>query len=96
MLFLHCFTPSGPAALYAELYLGLCRALVAPWLSPGCSDCSSGAPSCPPAQSCAGTEASVAEPPVTAPATGPERQASGAAIIPFDRARARRAPHQPG
>jgi hypothetical protein len=94
MVFLHCFTPWGPGALYAELCLGLCRALVAPWLSPTRLDRACGAPSCPPAQSCAATEAPAAEPPAGAPA-GPQPQATGAAIIPFDRARARRSPRQP-
>jgi hypothetical protein len=96
MLYLHCFAPWGPGALYAELYLGLCRALVAPWLSPARADRATVAPSCPPPQSCAVTEASTAAATSAATEAGPLPQATGAAIIPFDRARARRAPHEPG
>ena len=28
------FTAWGTGALYAELYIGMCRALAAPWLGP--------------------------------------------------------------
>jgi hypothetical protein len=79
--------------LYAELYIGMCRALAAPWLGPWLLDSRSGARSCPPAQSTP-TAASAAEPPAAEPAaaeTTPQPRSSGALIIPFDRARARHA-----
>ena len=56
------FTPWGPGALYAELYLGLCRALVAPWLSPAWLDHAPAAPSCAPAQCRSPSELAAAEP----------------------------------
>ena len=80
----------GPGALYAELYLGMCRALAAPWLDPWLLDSRSDAPSCPPAQSTP-TAASAAAPPAAAAEATPQPQSSGALIIPFDRARARHA-----
>jgi hypothetical protein len=77
--------------LYAELYIGMCRALAAPWLSPWVLDSRPGARSCPPAQSDMPSPASAAEPTAAdqEPASRPE--SAGALIIPFDRARARHA-----
>jgi hypothetical protein len=99
------FTPWGPGALYAELYLGLCRALAAPWLSPAWLDHAPAAPPCAPAQcrspsELAAAEPSDAEPSATEPAAAateatPESHSAGAAIIPFDRARARLSRRRP-
>jgi hypothetical protein len=98
------FIPWGPGALYAELYLGLCRALVAPWLCPPRLDRAPAAPSCAPAQCRSPSELAAAEPsddgasaaqPSAAAWTAAlaentsEPDSTGAAIIPFDRARAR-------
>jgi hypothetical protein len=74
--------------LYAELYLGMCRALAAPWLGPWLLDSRSGARSFPPPQSRTPTAASAAEPPPAATEATPQPPSSGALIIPFDRARA--------
>ena len=100
------FTPWGPGALYAELYLGLCRALVAPWLSPAWLDQTPAAPSCAPAQCRSPSELAAAEPsddepsatdPIAAATEAtPESHSAGAAIIPFDRARARLCRRPPG
>ena len=94
------FTPWGPGALYAELYLGLCRALAAPWLSPPRLDPAPAAPSCAPAQcrspsELAAAEPSAAEPSAPGPAADRDRRPlpsplrPAPSIIPFDRARAR-------
>jgi hypothetical protein len=96
------FTLWGPGALYAELYVGLCRALVAPWLSPPRLAPAHGAPTYRPAQSRSPSELAAAEPPAAEPsaaqppaepacllAEDPEPDSSGASIISFDRARAR-------
>jgi hypothetical protein len=83
------FTPWGPGALYAELYLGLCRALAAPWLSPPRLDHAPAAPSCAPAQSRSPSELAAAEPTYAPTEDASEPHSPGAAIIPFDRARAR-------
>jgi hypothetical protein len=88
------FTPWGPGALYAELYLGLCRALAAPWLSPLRLDHAPAAPSGAPAQSRSPSELAAAEPSTAEPTYAltentSEPHSPGAAIIPFDRARAR-------
>jgi hypothetical protein len=84
-------TAWGPGALYVELYIGMCRALAAPWLSPWVPDSHSGARSCPPAQSDGPTKACAAEPTAAETETTPRPDSAGALIIPFDRARARRA-----
>jgi hypothetical protein len=93
------FTPWSPGALYAELYLGLCRALAAPWLCPPWLDPARAAPPCPPAQCRSPSELAAAEPSDDEPSpagptadateTTPESEYPGAAIISFDRARAR-------
>jgi hypothetical protein len=90
MLFLNCFTPWGPGALYAELYLGLCRALAAPWLPPVHAGRSA------PAQSRAAPEASAAQSTAAEPALSPATPAISAQIISFDRARARLARREAG
>ena len=82
----------GPGALYAELYIGMCRALAAPWLSPWGLDSRPGARPSPPPQSPAPTEAPAAEPTPAASEAIPQPHSTGALIIPFDRARARHAP----
>jgi hypothetical protein len=87
MLFLNCFTPWGPGALYAQLYLGLCRALVAPWLPPVPVGRSAPVPA--PAPSRTPPRASGAEPMTRATDAGTAAPANGAQIISFDRARAR-------
>jgi hypothetical protein len=94
MLFLNCFTPWGPGALYAELYLGLCRALVAPWLPPVPAGRS--APAQPTAPSRTAPKASGAAPTAGATDASPSAPASGAQIISFDRARARLARREAG
>jgi hypothetical protein len=81
-------TAWGPGALYAELYIGMCRALAAPWLSPWMLHSRPGAPSWPPAQSDAATRASAAAPTAAETETAPRPDSAGALIIPFDRARA--------
>jgi hypothetical protein len=95
----NCFMPWGPGALYAELYLGLCRALAAPWLCPPRVDPARAAPACAPApcrspSELAAAESSAAEPAFASPTgdateTTPGSEYPGASIIPFDRARAR-------
>jgi hypothetical protein len=95
----NCFTPWGPGALYAELYLGLCRALAAPWLCPPRADPARPAPACAPAPCRSPSELAAAEPSDDEPSaagpsagtaeTAPESEYPGAAIISFDRARAR-------
>jgi hypothetical protein len=85
------FTAWGPGALYAELYIGMCQALTAPWLSPWVLGRRSGAQACSPAARGAPTEAAVAEPTPAATDATPQPPCTGASIIPFDRARARRA-----
>jgi hypothetical protein len=97
------FTPWGPGALYAELYVGLCRALAAPWLRPWLEPVHAARTS-PGAQSRSPSELAAAEPPAAEPfaarpsaaePTAPLPEAAtephwcGASIIPFDRARAR-------
>jgi hypothetical protein len=77
--------------LYVELYIGMCRALAAPWLSPWLLDSRSGPRSSPRAQLATATESSAAEPPAAATKETPQPQRSSALIIPFDRARARHA-----
>lgn len=81
----------GPGALYAELYIGMCRALAAPWLGPWVLDRRSSARSSPPAQSRSPCDAAPAEPAAAASEARCPPHSAGAAIIPFDRARARRA-----
>jgi hypothetical protein len=90
----NCFTPWGPGALYAELYLGLCRALAAPWLCPPRLDHARAAPACAPAPCRSPSELAAAEPSAAEPTFArtediSEPPSPGAAIIPFDRARAR-------
>jgi hypothetical protein len=85
------FIAWGPGALYAELYIGMCRALAAPWLSPWVLDSRPGARPSPPAESATPAEASGAEPTRAATEAIPQPDSTGALIIPFDRARARRA-----
>jgi hypothetical protein len=85
------FTAWGTGALYAELYIGMCRALAAPWLGPWLLDSRPGARSLPPPESPPPAKTPAAE---TAPAANepiPEPHSTGALIIPFDRARARQA-----
>jgi hypothetical protein len=84
-------TAWGPGALYAELYIGMCRALAAPWLSPWMLDSRPDARSCPPAKSDAPSRASAAEPPSAGTEAVRRPDSAGALIIPFDRARAGRA-----
>jgi hypothetical protein len=82
------FTPWVPGALYAGVYIGLCRALALPWLQPWGLAPAARAAAAPhprkPASLAAASEA------VAAPAL-PRPPASGASIIPFEHARARRA-----
>jgi hypothetical protein len=85
------FIAWGPGALYAELYIGMCRALAAPWLSPWLLDNRPGARPYPSAESRTPTEAAAAEPTPTATEAISQHHATGALIIPFDRARARHA-----
>ena len=85
------FTAWGPGALYVELYIGMCRALAAPWLSPWLLDGRPGAPPCAPTQSRTPTKASAAKPTAAATEVIPKPHSTGALIIPFDRARARHA-----
>jgi hypothetical protein len=89
MLPVSYFTAWGPGALYVELYVGMCRALAAPWLSPWVGEHRPGVRPCPPAQSRAPMEASAAEPTPAAREATPQPPSAGASIIPFDRARAR-------
>jgi hypothetical protein len=84
------FTAWGPGALYAELYVGMCRALAAPWLGPWLVDSRPGPrPPAPPES----TRPTVAPEPTaaTAPEPTPAPPSAGALIIPFDRVRARNA-----
>ena len=80
------FTPWGPGVLYLELYVGLCRALVAPWLKPwewGPKARSAVAPRAEtPMSPAAATEGAVSMP------AAPRGLSTGASIIPFDRRRA--------
>jgi hypothetical protein len=85
------FITWGPGALYAELYMGMCRALAAPWLSPWVLDSRSGARPSPPAESGTPAKAPAAEPIPAATEASPHPASTGALIIPFDRARARHA-----
>jgi hypothetical protein len=80
--------------LYAELYLGLCRALATPWLPPRPVHADRGAP--PPAQSSTAREASAAGPTAATPAISPATHAISAQIISFERARARLARREAG
>jgi hypothetical protein len=89
------FTAWGPGALYAELYIGMWRALAAPWLCPWVLDSRPGACPAPSAESAAPAEASGAAPTGAAMEAIDQPDSTGALIIPFDRARARRAP-RPG
>ena len=99
------FTPWGPGALYAELYLGLCRALAAPWLSPPRLDRAPAAPSCALTQSRSPSELAAAEecgaqPSAAGPTSALTEDTSGhpspgASIIPF-RARSRLSCRLPG
>ena len=93
------FTLWAPGALYAELYVGLCRALTAPWLSPWLAPARA-AHTHPQAQSRSPSELAAGEPPATEPTSPlteatPEPHSSGASIIPFDRARERLARRPP-
>jgi hypothetical protein len=83
------FTAWGPGALYAELYIGMCRALAAPWLGPWLPDSRPGARPSRLADGLPPTEAPAARPAPAAPEAVPEPHSTGAVIIPFDRARAR-------
>jgi hypothetical protein len=85
------FIAWGPGALYAELYIGMCRALAAPWLSPWVLHSRPSACPSPRAESCTPTEAPAAEPTPAATEAIPQPHSTGALIIPFDRARARHA-----
>jgi hypothetical protein len=85
------YTIWGSGALYAELYLGMCRALAAPWLGPWPPDSRSGARPSPLAQPVVPSAASAAGAPAAAPEPTCQPQSCGALIIPFDRARARHA-----
>lgn len=83
------FAPWVPGVLYAELYFGLCRALIAPWLMPWAwnpvarpAAAARAEPTMAPA---AATSGVVSTP---AAARGPS---TGASIIPFDRGRTRTA-----
>jgi hypothetical protein len=78
--------------LYAELYIGMCRALAAPWLSPWMLESRPGARSRLPAQSTP-VPAPAAESTVAETEPTPRSDSAGALIIPFDRARAGRAKH---
>jgi hypothetical protein len=85
------FTAWGTGALYVELYIGMCRALAAPWLGQWPLDSRPGTRSSPPPESAPPAKAPAPE---TAPAATepiPEPHSTGALIIPFDRARARHA-----
>jgi hypothetical protein len=81
----------GPGALYAELYIGMCRALAAPWLTPWGLDSRPGARRSLPEQSRTPLGAAAAEPTPATTEAIPQSHSGGALIIPFDRARARRA-----
>jgi hypothetical protein len=93
----NCFTPWGSGALYAELYVGLCRALVAPWLgpwgvviAPGASRCSPARRDAPVEPPTAGPTAAASLAPANAELPAPLPPDSvGALIIPFYRAPAR-------
>ena len=82
-------TPWGPGALYAGLYVGLCRALVTPWLTlwwsaPGAR--SPAGPRPPTTSPVAAAFGAAGAPAATRPLS------TGALIIPFDRTRARVVP----
>ena len=81
------------ALWYAELYGGLCRALVAPWLEPWwlAKGTASGSRRVP--QGTANATPPPIPPQPAAEATG-AAAAPGATIIPFDLARARAAAHR--
>jgi hypothetical protein len=85
------FIAWGPGALYAELYIGMCRALAAPWLGPWVHDSRPGARPSAPAESRTPTKAPAAEPTAAVMEAIPQPPCTGALIIPFDRARARQA-----
>jgi hypothetical protein len=84
------FTAWGPGALYVELYIGMYRALAAPWLSPWVLGSHSGVRPWRPAESRVPTEAPAVELTRAATEAIPQRRSEGALIIPFDPARARR------
>jgi hypothetical protein len=85
------FIAWGPGALYAELYIGMCRALAAPWLSPWVLDNRPAARPSASEEIRTPAEASAAEPTPAATEAIPQLGSTGALIIPFDRARARHA-----
>jgi hypothetical protein len=85
------FIAWGPGALYAELYIGMCRALAAPWLSPWLLDSHPGVRPSAPAESRTPPEAAAAEPAPASPEAISQPHSTGALIIPFDRARVRHA-----
>jgi hypothetical protein len=82
-------TAWAPAALYMELYVGMCRALLAPWLTPWALAPRPGVGPASSAPHRTPTEPAAAEPAAPATAALPEPHGAGALIIPFDRARAR-------
>ncbi len=82
------FAPWYPGALYAELYIGLWRALTASWLRT--SGLTSGARSAAAARPQTPAAPAAASGAAAAPAK-PRPRSKGALIISFERARARRA-----
>ena len=82
------FTAWGPGALYVELYVGMCRALAAPWLSAWVTENRSGTTARPLVENCASMETSAAGS-TPAAEVAPQPPSSGACIISFDQARAR-------